>query len=172
MAAHWLSIMSRPRSEPSGGRGMPGSLFLQPAAHAQAMHIQTGHMPSLRTALYLNEPSQVCSQHALSVGSNVASSLMGPAHCRYTALTGASPSLTSQQCTGSLGAPARPQRCSPTTRRRHPCPSRWAPERWAHASSAPDPPWRHGPSSTPSPTRWCPPRAGRSCAGGIMVCET
>ena len=171
MAAHWLSIMSRPRSEPSGGRGMPGSLFLQPSAHAQAMHMQTGRMPSLRTKMELDGSGQACRQHALSVGNSVMSSLMCRAHCRCTALTGATPSLTSQQCTGSLGAHARPRCCSPTTRRRHPGPSRWAPERWARASSAPGPPWTRGPSSTPSPTRWCPPHADRSCAVQIMVCE-
>ena len=73
---------------------MPGSLFLQPSAHAQAMHIQTGHMPSLRINMKLNESGQACSQHALSAGSNVAEKLMGPAQCRYTALTGNSPILT------------------------------------------------------------------------------
>lgn len=49
---------------------MPGSLFLQPFAHPQAMHIQTGHMPTLRIDVSLDGSVQACSRHALSVGSS------------------------------------------------------------------------------------------------------
>ena len=71
---------------------MPGSLFLQPSTHPQAMHIQIGHMPTLRIDASLIDPFRLAA--GMLCQSGAAESLMGPAHYRYTALTGTSPLLT------------------------------------------------------------------------------